>query len=277
MTVTISDILAALDREAPFDLAEDWDNVGLLVGSPDQEIRSVLIGLDATNALMDEAIALGADTVLTHHPVIFRPLPNINTASPEGKILEKALSHKISIISCHTNLDSAKEGVSDILAASLGLTELTPLLPAAGSVEPGVGTGRLGRYQQPLPIAEFIAKALQILDLPMVQVAGPMPELVGTVAVCGGSGSDFAPAAYAAGADIYLTGEIKHNIARWAEERDFCLMEGTHYGTEQPAVQLLAKKVERFATANGWKIQVTQSAQEKHPFVYLRQDSFTKA
>ncbi|WP_136799406.1 MULTISPECIES: Nif3-like dinuclear metal center hexameric protein [Desulfosediminicola] len=277
MKVTISDILAALDREAPFDLAEDWDNVGLLVGNPDQEIRSVLIGLDATNALMDEATSLGADTVLTHHPVIFRPLPNINTASPEGKILEKALSQKISIIACHTNLDSAKEGVSDILASSLGLTELTPLLPAAGSAEPGVGTGRIGSFQQPLPITDFIAKAIDVLDLPTLQVAGPMPEFVSRVAVCGGSGSDFAPAAYAAGADIYLTGEIKHNIARWAEERDFCLIEGTHYGTEQPAVQLLATKLERLASANGWKIKIMQSRQEKHPFVCLQQDSFTKA
>lgn len=276
MTVKIKDIIAGLDQEAPFSLAEDWDNVGLLVGNPEQEIRSVLIGLDPTTTLVDEAISRGADTILTHHPVIFRPLPNINTASPEGRILEKALTHRISIISCHTNLDNAAEGVSDILATTLGLNALTPLLPAAGSSEPGIGLGRVGIYVEPLEIADFITRALEVLDLPVLQAAGPLPEMVKKVAVCGGSGSDFAEAAYRSGADIYLTAEVKHNIARWAEERDFCIIDGSHYGTEQPAVRLLAQKLERLAAANSWNIEISQTDAEKHPFIWLHKDSLTQ-
>jgi len=276
MTVSIKDIIAALDREAPFSLAEDWDNVGLLVGSPEQEIRSVLIGLDATNALLDEAIARGADTIISHHPVIFRPLPNINTATPEGQILQKALTNHISIIACHTNLDSAREGVSDILASRLGLVELTPLLPAAGGSAAGAGLGRVGIYREPLAIADFIERALEVLDLPVLPVAGPLPMTVKKVAVCGGSGSDLAEPAYVSGADIYLTAEVKHNIARWAEERDFCIIDGSHYGTEQHAVRLLADKLERIAAAGGWNIRISQTGVEKPPFIWLHKDSLTQ-
>lgn len=276
MTVTIRDIIAGIDRETPFGLAETWDNVGLLVGSPEQEVRKILLALDPTTALVDEAVARGADTIITHHPVIFKPLPRIDTSSPEGSLLEKALIHHIAIIACHTNLDSSKEGVSDILASELGLTDLTPLHPSVPGIEEDTGLGRTGRYTEPIAIHEFVDRALRVLDLPVLQVCGPLPEMVEKVAVCGGSGSDLAEAAYASGADIYLTAEVKHNIARWAEERDFCIIDGSHYGTEKPAVRLLAEKLSTIAAQNSWNIEILQTAEEKSPFVWLRKDSLTQ-
>ena len=153
MTVTIQDIIAGLDRKTPFSLAESWDNVGLLVGNPARAVSRVLIGLDPSTSLVDEAISRGADTILTHHPVIFKPLPRIDTSSPEGALLEKALCHSIAIIACHTNLDSATDGVSDILATELGLGELTPLVPA-GAEHPEAGLGRVG---SPWPSMNFSA------------------------------------------------------------------------------------------------------------------------
>lgn len=276
MTVRIRDIITGIDRDTPFGLAESWDNVGLLVGSPDHEVRRVLIGLDPTNLLVDEAIARDADTIITHHPVIFKPLPRIDTSSPEGRLLEKALSHRLAIIACHTNLDSGLDGVSDILARELGLAELAPLVEAAPGNTPGTGLGRMGSYPEPIAIDRFIERALQVLGLPVLQVAGPLPELVSTVAVCGGSGSDLAATAHARGADLYLTAEVKHNIARWAEERDFCIIDGSHYGTEQPAVRLLADKLERLAASGGWNMEILQTDREKPPFVWLHRDSLTQ-
>ncbi len=277
MKILIEDIIASLDDEAPFSLAEDWDNVGLLVGSRKQQANSVLIGLDPTNALLDEAISRGADTLLTHHPVIFHPLARIDTASPEGKLLEKALSHRIAIIACHTNLDSAAAGVSDILAASLGLTDLSPLAPAPGATDPRLGLGRIGHFSQPLAATDFIRTVLDALDLPAIQVAGPLPETVRTVAVCGGSGSDFAATAMAKGADVYLTAEVKHNVARWAEENGFCIIDGTHYATEQAAVRLLAEKLERLRRVHNWTLDILQTTTERHPFAYLtRKNSIHK-
>lgn len=268
MTVLVKDIISNLDNEAPFSLAETWDNVGLLVGNPDRQVTSLLIGLDPTNTLIDEAIATGADTIITHHPVIFHPLSRINTADPIGRLLKKTLSHRISIIACHTNLDSAVEGVSDILGRSLGLAGLAPLLPAAGADDPRIGMGRIGHYPEAIPANDFLRLALKELGLPTLQVAGPLPDAVQTVAVCGGSGSDLAQTAYNLGADIYLTAEIKHSTARWAEEYNFCIIDGTHYGTEQPAVRLLAEKLAKISSAHNWNITLSQTQTEKHPFVY---------
>lgn len=275
MTVRVKDILHNLDNEAPFSLAEEWDNVGLLVGNPDSEVRSILIGLDPTNSLIDEAIEKGADTVLTHHPAIFRPLPNINTGSPEGRLLEKALSNKITVIACHTNLDSSADGVNDILAELLGLSELKPLLPAKEHDNPLSGLGRIGRYEEPMAAEDFLRMILEVLELPSIQVAGPLPEKIRCVGLCGGSGSDLAETAQQNGADIYLSSEIKHHVARWAEEHRFCVIDGSHYGTEKPAVKLLGDKLKKISAENGWSLDILETETEKHPFKYIQKTDFT--
>ncbi|WP_163336112.1 Nif3-like dinuclear metal center hexameric protein [Desulfopila sp. IMCC35008] len=270
MTILIKDIIQKLDLEAPFRLAEEWDNIGLLVGSPEQNVKSILIGLDPTTLLLNEAIAKNADTILTHHPVIFKPLSTINTSLPEGKLLQQALSHNISIIACHTNLDSAAAGVSDILAERLGIKALQPLIPAHDD-DPQTGLGRIGQLETPVEPRQFLDKVMAVLELPTLQVAGPLPDKVQTVAVCGGSGSDFAAAALARDADVYITAEIKHNIARWAEENNFCIIDGTHYATEKPAVALLADKLNGICADNGWQIRIMESETENHPFHYIQQ------
>jgi dinuclear metal center YbgI/SA1388 family protein len=269
MVPRVKDILNSLNSDAPFSLAEPWDNVGLLVGNPDQEVTSILIGLDPTNALIDEALTSGANAVVTHHPVIFHPLTSINTADPDGRLLEKALTNRIAIIGCHTNLDSAADGVSDILAAKLGLKELSPLLPSETRNFPGTGLGRIGSFSTPVSATVFIKKVQEVLNLPSFQMAGQIPEKVTTVAVCGGSGSDLATEAFARGADIYLSAEIKHNTAIWAIENDFCVIDGTHYATEKPSVGLLAEKLRRANSSQNWNIAIRQSETENHPFVLI--------
>jgi dinuclear metal center YbgI/SA1388 family protein len=269
MPVKVKDIVESLNREAPFSLAESWDNVGLLVGNPEQEVTAVLAGLDPTNRLVDEAIAYGANTVVTHHPVIFKPLHQINTAEPGGRLLQKALAGQIAIIACHTNFDSTREGVSDYLAAKLGLTKLVPLVASPGGNESLTGLGRIGTYPSPLAAGEFIARILHTLKLPGVQMAGPLPAKITTVAVCGGSGSELATMAFQRGADVYLSAEIKHSTAIWAVENDFCIIDGTHYATEKPAVALLIKKLQEASAEKSWNIKIRQTQEEHHPFVLL--------
>lgn len=269
MVPHVKDIVNSLNLDAPFSLAEPWDNVGLLIGNPDQEVTSILIGLDPTNSLIDEALVLGANTVITHHPVIFQPLPSINTANPDGRLLEKALAHKIAIIGCHTNLDIAVDGVSDILGALLGLTGLTPLLPADERNDVGAGLGRIGSFSTPVAATIFMEKILEVLNLRSVQVAGNIPESITTVAVCGGSGSDLATEAFARGADVYLSSEIKHSTAIWAVENSFCIIDGTHFATEQPSVSLLAKKLSVAGNSQNWNIAIKQSETERHPFALI--------
>ncbi len=266
MALTVQDIISCIDETAPFAIAESWDNVGLLVGDKNRLVSSVLVALDPTSRLLDEAVAKGADMVITHHPAIFKPLPNIDTADPEGQFLEKALVNRLSVLACHTNLDSAREGVNDTLARLLGLEQTTPLVPS-GLPEEETGLGKIGYYPSRIDRAAFIEKLLQVLDLPSVQVAGVIPKVISCVAVCGGSGSGFAKTARNRGADLYLSAEIKHDIARWAEEAGFCVIDGTHYSTEKPAVTVLATRLRDYARKKGWKITIEETTTERHPFV----------
>jgi dinuclear metal center YbgI/SA1388 family protein len=271
MTARVKNILNNLEQKAPAGLAESWDNVGLLIGNPEQIVTGVMAGLDPTNELIDEAIRTGCNTVITHHPVIFKPLSSIDTGRPEGRLLQKILSNNMSIIGCHTNFDSAEEGVSDVLGERLGLQEMQPLIvPANGPA--GTGIGRIGTYEQSLTAEQFKEKLLTTLELDGVQMTGPLPKTISTVAVCGGSGSDFAREALGRGADIYLSAEIKHSTAIWARENNFCIIDGTHYATEKPAVALLVKLLQQANETEGWHINVLQSVNEKHPFVYINKN-----
>lgn len=268
MTARIIDILNNLELNAPFQLAESWDNVGLLIGNPEQTVTGVIAGLDPTNELIDEAINTGCNTIITHHPVIFKPLASINTGTPEGILLQKILSHNIAIIGYHTNFDSAEEGVSDVLSNRLGLSKLRPLLVPPGAPK-GTGLGRVGSYDRSLTAGDFTKRLLAALELKGVQMTGRLPETITTVAVCGGSGSDFAKTAFQHGVDVYISAEIKHSTAIWARENNFCIVDGTHYATEKPAVALLIKRLLKANETEDWNIKVLQSVNEKHPFVYI--------
>lgn len=266
MDLTLRQLLAGLDQLAPFSLTENWDNTGLLVGSPNAVVHSILIGLDPTICLLDEALSSGANTILTHHPIIFHPLSAINTDSPSGRFLEKALKHDISCISCHTNLDNACNGVSDALANGLGLTDLKPLRPGVNAT---TGAGRIGQLQTPLTAEAFLEQLHTLLGPCAIQIAGTPPSTIRTVALCGGSGSDLAETAHAMGADLYLSAEIKHSTARWAEESGFCVIDGTHFGTEYPVLSVLQASLQAMLTAGGWSIPVRVSQTQKAPFYQL--------
>ncbi len=269
MNTTVNTILDHLNEIAPFSLAESWDNCGLLVGSRSAKVSSILVSLDPAMAIIDEAYECGCDTVVTHHPIIFKPLPSIDTDTPTGKVLEQALSRKINIIACHTNLDNARYGVSDILGKKLGLEKMVPLIPAE---DPGTGSGCIGQTT-PIGGKMFIKKMMKALDLDTIRVGGMIPEEISTVALCGGSGSGFSEKAQESGADIYVTAEVKHSTARWAEEAGFCVVDATHYSTEKFAVNLLCEILEKGTEQNGWNITIRKSRTERHPFTAIHKDS----
>lgn len=275
MIIQIKDILKSIEIDAPKSLAESWDNVGLLVGESGNKVRKILVGLDPTTSLVQEAISLSADTIITHHPIIFRPLANIDTSCPTGKVIQQSLINNISLIACHTNLDSAEQGVSTILADRLGLKNPAPLLPHAGT--PHTGTGCIAEFAEPVAIDEFCSSLLSTLSLETFQLAGPMPSEVKRVALCGGSGSSFAEDALKLGADLYISAEIKHDVARWAEECHFCIIDAGHYATEQFAVSLIANGLRRRADLLGWEVEVVESESEKSPFVNIDSDSFVSS
>ena len=220
--MTVQRIYDFLNTRAPFATAEEWDNPGLLVGDPQKEVSRVLVALDATAGALDTAVAVGADLIVTHHPVIFAPLRRLSADSLPYRLA----AQDIALIAAHTNLDKAEGGVNDTLAARLGLEDVAVAED---------GYTRIGTLPQEMTARDFAAHVAAALDTP-VRYAGEKP--VTTVAVCGGSGGDFI-AGCAQQADAYVTGEVKHH--EWLENAGrIGIVEAGHYATEVPVADTLA-------------------------------------
>jgi len=265
--VILQDILTILDRFAPFTLAESWDNVGLMWGSPAQEVEAVLLGLDPTCDLLDEAVEQGANLVINHHPLIFHPLKSVRPDQPLGACLAAAVRRDIALVACHTNLDSAAKGVSQVLAKRLGLDDIGPLRPRSAA-EADLGFGALGTLREPMGQQDFLAHICRVMELDGIKVCGTLPERLSRVALCGGSGSDLAYGAYEAGAQVYITGEVKHDVARWAEEAGLCIIDAGHFATENLMMAALAAYLSDKLIERGTPLPVYTSKRQKSPFVH---------
>lgn len=267
----LKDFLAILENIAPTRLAESWDNVGLMVGDPSREVTGVLVALDPTETLLAEAVACGANTIVTHHPLIFHPLKAVRFDEPVGRLLRQAVVHDLAVVGCHTNLDQAAGGVNDVLVVALGAIDSRALVD---SEDGSAGMGRYGRFPEPLKRDEFLSRLARVLRRDFVAVVGELPDEIRSVAVCGGSGSDLALAAFQAGVEVYLTGEIKLSTARWAEACGFCLIDGGHFDTENPVVAVMAAQVENVLRQKGFTLPVAVSRQQKDPFVFCQLPAF---
>ena len=270
---TVQNLLNILQDIAADALAQPWDNVGLLIGSPQNRLTSILLALDPTADLICQAQDLGADLIITHHPAIFHPLKSLRTDHPVGNFIASALQSGISVIGCHTNLDSTRGGVSDVLAQAVGLIDIEPLIAEKSrTCEEGCGLGRIGNLVAPVSADEFINAINKALAPPWLLEAGSRPEQISRVAVCGGSCSDVAATALLAGADVFITAEVKHDIARWAEEAGLWIIDGGHFATENramPALQImLAKRMQQ----QGMNVRV-EVAQQQSPLNLIIPDN----
>jgi dinuclear metal center YbgI/SA1388 family protein len=259
---TVREFLKILEHITPENLAEEWDNVGLLVGDPSQPIQRILLALDPTCSLIDHARSGRYDLVITHHPIIFRPLKAVRTDTPSGRFIAAAAGDHISVIACHTNLDSIQGGVSDHLAQILGLADSRPLVPAHKGCDPACGLGRLGVYRAPITADAFLGRIRLACAPPWILEAGPRPDRVATVALCGGSCSDFAEAALSQGADVFLTAEVKHSVACWAQDAGLWLLDAGHFATENPAMLLFRNTLRQQAAARGWDLVIDAADQQ---------------
>ena len=267
----VQQFLNILESIAPASLAADWDNVGLLVGSPQSRVSAVLVALDPTQPLLAEAQALSAELIITHHPAIFQPVHRLRTDQPVGAFLAAALRAGISVIGCHTNFDAACGGVNDSLAEALGLVDAVPL--TADKADASCGMGRIGTLPEPLAAEDFLARLRAALSLPWLLEAGPRPAAVVKAAVCGGSGSELAETALAAGADVLLTAEVKHHAARWAEEAGLWLLDGGHFATENPSMRCLQQHLAERARQAGLDVRI-HCADQHPPLKLVPQDFF---
>ncbi|GAA1768352.1 Nif3-like dinuclear metal center hexameric protein [Luedemannella helvata] len=239
---TVADVVAALAGWYPPDWAEDWDRVGLVVGDPAAPVTTALLVVDCVPETVDEAVEVGADLIIAHHPLLLRGVHSVAATTYKGTIVHRLIRADIALLVAHTNADTANPGVSDALAARFRLTDLRPLV-ADGPNVPGVGTGRVGELPQPLTLAELADLAARRLPATPsgVRAAGDRDRLVSTLAVCGGAGDPFLAAAAASGADAYLTSDLRHHVAsEHLAAGGPALLDAAHWAIERPWLDLLA-------------------------------------
>lgn len=359
MSVTVGEIVKVLKQWAPLSLKESWDNPGLLIGDPNEEVDKVMTTLDVMMDTVDYAIAHDIHFIISHHPVIFKGLKSIRTDTYSGKMYQKLLAHQITVFSAHTNLDSADGGVNDVLAGLLGLQNLKGLVPVAedklyklavyvpkthaqqirlalgeagagfignyshtsfsvageGRFQPQAGThpfigtagktetvaeerietivpesrlpkvlnamlavhpyeepaydlyplknaghpfmmGRVGQLPQAMPAMDVLQMIKKVLKRDALSYAGDTNVTVQTVALLGGGGAEFIGLAKQAGAQLYLTGDVKYHDAQEAVRQGIVVADGGHFGTEHPVVNSLCQRLTAAAKENGWDISV---------------------
>ena len=250
MSATVKQVLECLDAIAPLSLAEEWDNVGLLVGDPEREIDSVVCALDLTNEVIEEAMIRKAGLIVTHHPIMFRGRKTLREDDPEGRMICDLIRNNIALIAMHTNFDSAQPGVNDALAACIGLEDVEVL-------ESGM---RLGTVKD-MSFAELAGLVEKNLGGPVRRYGYP-EATVKKVAVLGGAGEDYASIARAAGADVYITGEMAYHKALDCMAMHMCVLEAGHAATEFPGVNLLSRGLQNAIDALQYKIRVFESKTE---------------
>ncbi|MBQ6877519.1 MAG: Nif3-like dinuclear metal center hexameric protein [Oscillospiraceae bacterium] len=245
---TILDFYNFIDKIAPFETQENWDNSGFLVGDGKKEVKKVLLALDVTEPVLNEAKEKGAELIISHHPVIFGALKEFHPKNIAFLAAEKG----IAVISAHTCLDIADGGVNDCLAAALELLNIV-------KVDDGEGLMRMGELEKELSCEEFIKHVAEKLNVGGIKYT-PTEKIIKKVAVCGGSGGDLYTFAMEAGADAYVTANIKHNLFIDMRRKGFCVLDAGHFCTENTVIEPLAKKLsENFADA---KIIVSEVSED---------------
>ncbi|ASU78034.1 Nif3-like dinuclear metal center hexameric protein [Actinopolyspora erythraea] len=213
MTTRIRDVLDVLETAYPPSFAESWDAVGLVCGDPDATVRRVLCCVDPVEETVEAAVEQGAQLLVSHHPLLLRGVHALPADDSKGRLLHRLIRSGIGLYCAHTNADTAKPGVSDALAARLGLTVTGPLSPHREGAETGLG--RIGTLPEPEPFEEFVRRVAEALPTTSwgARGAGDPRRLVERVAVCGGSGDSHLETAAAAGVDAYVTADLRHHPA----------------------------------------------------------------
>lgn len=233
--VKVRNIEEMMELYAPEKLKEEWDNTGLLVGNKESVVSGILLALDLTSDVIDEAESLGCNLIITHHPLILNPLKKVVAGDPVSDMIISLISANISFFCAHTNLDKTEGGVNDCLAEKLGLIDITDLGDDA--------LCRIGTLPSKMTMEDFALRVKSRLACECVKYSGRGDKLVKTVALCSGSGSDFYVEAAENGADVFVTGEVKHHAALYAEEMGVSFVEAGHFETENIVLEALMDKL----------------------------------
>lgn len=273
MSVELSHLISEFERLWPLANADEWDTPGLVCGSKSQRIARVLLSVDVTNEIIDEAKDGEFDLVLAHHPFLLRAVQSLAESTSKGSLITNAIRSDVAIYAAHTNADVVDQGVSQTLAEAFGLSDVVPLVPLSDRT---IGHGRLGKLAAPVALGDFARLLANVLPSTAtgVRVAGDYDQLIQTVALCGGAGDSFIGAAFDAQADVYVTSDLRHHLVQDARERSaisdkpMALIDVSHWASEwlwlEVAADQLATKFDhvQFVVSqirtDPWEFTITQ-------------------
>lgn len=234
---TLADLRLATEEMWPVGTAESWDRVGLVTGRDDTPLTRVLLAVDAVDATVSEALAWGADALITHHPLLLRGIHTVAEDTAKGSLLASLIRGDCALIAAHTNADQPAGGVSDVIAERLGLTGAVPIAPLAQ--DQAIGIGRVGDLEAPLTLAEFAQRVADTLPPTVsgVRVAGDAERIVQRIALLGGAGDSLLDHPLVRAADVYVTSDLRHHPAQESLEQSIAaggpaLIDVAHWASE---------------------------------------------
>ena len=245
---SVADVQLAVESLWPAATAEEWDAVGLVAGDPADAVRRILLAVDAVEATAAQAVELGADLLLVHHPLLLRGATSVAAVNPAGRVITRLVRERIALLAAHTNADAVDRGTSGELAAMLGLVEAAPIV--VNRIDPQKGLGRVGELPAPIPLRELVQRVAALVPAVAggLRAAGDPDEPVRRVAICGGAGDSLLREPAVAGADVYITSDLRHHPASDARERHAAgegpaLIDVSHWASEslwlRPAAEQL--------------------------------------
>lgn len=244
---TLADLRRVAESFWPADTAEHWDRVGLVTGRDDAPLRRVLLAVDAVRATVSEALAFEADALLTHHPLLLRGVHTVAEDTAKGALLAELIRGGCALLAAHTNADAPEGGVSDVLAARLGLVDA---LPIEAGADPAAGIGRAGRLAESVPLRTFAERVAAALPPTVsgVRVAGDPDRVVSRVALCGGAGDSLLGHPAVRAADVYVTSDLRHHPAQESIEQSLvsggpALIDISHWAAESLWLQGAADRL----------------------------------
>ncbi len=247
--MTVGEITAALEVFAPLRIQENWDNSGLIIGSPEDEVHGVMIGFDCTPELIREAVEKGCDLVITHHPLIFKGIKRIDSKDPVGAAIMQAVRCGVAVYAAHTTADKVIAGVSGAMARRLGLKNISIMVPEEDGT---VGLGCIGEFESPMTGNEALSYVKERFNLGVIRSSRPLETPISKVAVLGGSGGGEIPLALSKGAQLYITADISYH--NFFTPQGFMVMDIGHFESEVEIVDIfLAELRKKFPTFASYK------------------------
>lgn len=260
---TLAEIITLLERRYPPELASDWDAIGLIAGDPAASVRTVLFAVDPVPEVIDQAMLEQVDLIVTHHPLFLQPVHGVPASTAKGRMIHDCISHGIALYCAHTNADHADPGVSDALAAALGVTNAVPIevLPD----DSRTGTGRLGTLAADVSLAEFVEHVRSALPPTHIRVAGNLDQRISRVAVCGGAGDSLLERVR--DADVYVTADLRHHRAQDHRVTGGCaLIDVSHWASEWPWLNVAAAALESDVQESGGTVRTIVSSVSTDPW-----------